>query len=98
MYDLGEWEQFITVMRSVLWSHLHPFIFFLFKLSFQDHVNNIKLGIMAVTAACEELKETEGFGKLLESCSLETMRLLAAEMSSPVVLTRTLWFFARLQT
>ncbi|KAH0631029.1 hypothetical protein JD844_004506 [Phrynosoma platyrhinos] len=38
----------------------------LFKLTFEDHINNIKPGIMAVTIACEELKKSENFSKLLE--------------------------------
>uniref|UniRef100_A0A8C2TY23 Diaphanous related formin 2 n=1 Tax=Coturnix japonica TaxID=93934 RepID=A0A8C2TY23_COTJA len=38
----------------------------LFKLSFEDHVNNIKPGIMSVTLACEELRKSESFSKLLE--------------------------------
>jgi len=38
----------------------------LFKLSFEDHINNIKPGIMAVTLACEDLRKSESFSKLLE--------------------------------
>ncbi|XP_006029533.2 protein diaphanous homolog 2-like [Alligator sinensis] len=38
----------------------------LFKLMFEEHVNNIKPGIMAVTLACEELKKSESFSRLLE--------------------------------
>uniref|UniRef100_A0A663FIM8 Diaphanous related formin 2 n=1 Tax=Aquila chrysaetos chrysaetos TaxID=223781 RepID=A0A663FIM8_AQUCH len=38
----------------------------LFRLMFDEHVNNIKPDIMAVTLACEELKKSESFSKLLE--------------------------------
>ncbi|KAL8180924.1 UNVERIFIED_CONTAM: Protein diaphanous 2 [Gekko kuhli] len=38
----------------------------LFKLTFEEHINNIKPGIMAVTIACEEVKKSESFSKLLE--------------------------------
>uniref|UniRef100_A0A8C0EPS8 Diaphanous related formin 2 n=1 Tax=Bubo bubo TaxID=30461 RepID=A0A8C0EPS8_BUBBB len=38
----------------------------LFRLMFEEHVNNIKPDIMAVTMACEELKKSESFSKLLE--------------------------------
>uniref|UniRef100_A0A8C2U039 Diaphanous related formin 2 n=1 Tax=Coturnix japonica TaxID=93934 RepID=A0A8C2U039_COTJA len=63
--DLAESEQFIIVMSSVkmLRSRLNAI---LFKLSFEDHVNNIKPGIMSVTLACEELRKSESFSKLLE--------------------------------
>uniref|UniRef100_A0A803Y3Q3 Diaphanous related formin 2 n=1 Tax=Meleagris gallopavo TaxID=9103 RepID=A0A803Y3Q3_MELGA len=63
--DLAESEQFIIVMSSVkmLRSRLNAI---LFKLSFEDHINNIKPGIMAVTLACEELRKSESFSKLLE--------------------------------
>ncbi|XP_015133642.3 protein diaphanous homolog 2 isoform X1 [Gallus gallus] len=63
--DLAESEQFIIVMSSVklLRSRLNAI---LFKLSFEDHINNIKPGIMAVTLACEDLRKSESFSKLLE--------------------------------
>ncbi|XP_052528731.1 protein diaphanous homolog 2 isoform X6 [Tympanuchus pallidicinctus] len=63
--DLAESEQFIIVMSSVkmLRSRLSAI---LFRLSFEDHINNIKPGIMAVTLACEELRKSESFSKLLE--------------------------------
>ena len=38
----------------------------LFKLTFEEHVNNIKPSIIAVTLACEELKKSESFNRLLE--------------------------------
>nr|XP_009935484.1 PREDICTED: protein diaphanous homolog 2 [Opisthocomus hoazin] len=63
--DLAEPEQFGVVMSSVkkLQSRLNGI---LFRLMFEEHVNNIKPDIMAVTLACEELKKSEGFSKLLE--------------------------------
>lgn len=38
----------------------------LFKLTFEEQVNNIRPDIMNVTFACEEVKKGEGFSKLLE--------------------------------
>ncbi|PKU36384.1 hypothetical protein llap_13312 [Limosa lapponica baueri] len=63
--DLAEPEQFGVVMSSVkmLRSRLNGI---LFKLTFEEHVNNIKPDIMAVTLACEEMKKSESFSKLLE--------------------------------
>ncbi|KAM4660737.1 protein diaphanous homolog 2 isoform 2-T6 [Amazona ochrocephala] len=63
--DLAEPEQFGVVMSSVkmLRSRLNGI---LFKLMFEEHVNNIKPDIMAVTLACEELKKSDSFSKLLE--------------------------------
>ncbi|XP_061862284.1 protein diaphanous homolog 2 isoform X2 [Colius striatus] len=63
--DLAEPEQFGVVMSSVkmLRSRLNGI---LFKLMFEEHINNIKPDIMAVTLACEELKKSESFSKLLE--------------------------------
>ncbi|XP_072732718.1 protein diaphanous homolog 2 isoform X4 [Ciconia boyciana] len=63
--DLAEPEQFGVVMSSVkmLQSRLNGI---LFRLMFEEHVNNIKPDIMAVTLACEELKKSESFSKLLE--------------------------------
>ncbi|XP_031450160.1 protein diaphanous homolog 2 [Phasianus colchicus] len=63
--DLAESEQFIIVMSSVKMLRLRLNAI-LFKLSFEDHINNIKPGIMAVTLACEELRKSESFSKLLE--------------------------------
>ncbi|XP_036775523.2 protein diaphanous homolog 2 isoform X3 [Manis pentadactyla] len=63
--DLCEPEQFGLVMSSV--KMLHPRLnSILFKLTFEDHINNIKPSIMAVTLACEELKKSESFNRLLE--------------------------------
>ncbi|NXW29721.1 DIAP1 protein, partial [Phaetusa simplex] len=63
--DLFFFEQFGVVMSSVkmLRSRLNGI---LFKLMFEEHVNNIKPDIMAVTLACEEMKKSESFSKLLE--------------------------------
>ncbi|XP_017671492.1 PREDICTED: protein diaphanous homolog 2 isoform X2 [Lepidothrix coronata] len=63
--DLAEPEQFGVVMSSV--KMLRPRLNgILFRLMFEEHVNNIKPDIMAVTMACEELKKSESFSKLLE--------------------------------
>ncbi|KAM9577879.1 protein diaphanous homolog 2 isoform 1-T1 [Trichechus inunguis] len=63
--DLCEPEQFGVVMSSV--KMLRPRLnSILFKLTFEEHVNNIKPSIIAVTLACEELKKSESFNKLLE--------------------------------
>ncbi|XP_078544551.1 protein diaphanous homolog 2 isoform X2 [Lissotriton helveticus] len=63
--DLCEPEQFGVVMSSIkmLRPRLHGI---LFKLTFEEHVNNIRPDIMAVTLACEELKRSESFNKLIE--------------------------------
>ncbi|XP_023105238.1 protein diaphanous homolog 2 isoform X2 [Felis catus] len=64
-HDLSEPEQFGVVMSSV--KMLQPRLnSILFKLTFEEHVNNIKPSIIAVTLACEELKKSESFNKLLE--------------------------------
>ncbi|XP_035581276.1 protein diaphanous homolog 2 isoform X4 [Zalophus californianus] len=63
--DLCEPEQFGVVMSSV--KMLQPRLEnILFKLTFEEHVNNIKPSIIAVTLACEELKKSESFNRLLE--------------------------------
>lgn len=38
----------------------------LFKLTFEEQVNNIRPDIMNVTFACEEVKKSESFSKFLE--------------------------------
>lgn len=38
----------------------------LFKLTFEEQVNNIRPDIMNVTFACEEVKKSDSFSKLLE--------------------------------
>ncbi|ETE59833.1 Protein diaphanous-like 1, partial [Ophiophagus hannah] len=62
--ELAESEQFGIVISSVshLLSRLNAI---LFKLQFNEQVENIKPDIVAVTAACEELRNSENFGSLL---------------------------------
>ncbi|XP_069469093.1 protein diaphanous homolog 2 isoform X2 [Ambystoma mexicanum] len=63
--DLCEPEQFGVVMSSI--KLLRPRLNgILFKLMFEEHVSNIRPDIMAVTLACEELKKSESFNKLIE--------------------------------
>lgn len=63
--DLCEPEQFGVVISSV--KMLQPRLnSILFKLTFEEHINNIKPSIIAVTLACEELKKSESFNRLLE--------------------------------
>lgn len=38
----------------------------LFKLQFDEQLNNIKPDVVSVTAACEELRKSETFSKLLQ--------------------------------
>uniref|UniRef100_A0A8C0J1T7 Diaphanous related formin 3 n=1 Tax=Chelonoidis abingdonii TaxID=106734 RepID=A0A8C0J1T7_CHEAB len=63
--NLSEPEQFGIVMSNVkrLQTRLSAI---LFKLQFEEQVNNIKPDIMAVSAACEEIKKSKSFRKLLE--------------------------------
>ncbi|XP_030594516.1 protein diaphanous homolog 2 isoform X1 [Archocentrus centrarchus] len=63
--ELVESEQFGIVMSSV--KLLRPRLNGIqFKLTFEEQVNNIRPDIMNVTFACEEVKKSEGFFKLLE--------------------------------
>uniref|UniRef100_A0A8C8SPM3 Diaphanous related formin 3 n=1 Tax=Pelusios castaneus TaxID=367368 RepID=A0A8C8SPM3_9SAUR len=63
--NLSEPEQFGIVMSNV--KRLQPRLSaILFKLQFEEQVNNIKPDIMAVSAACEEIKKSRSFSKLLE--------------------------------
>uniref|UniRef100_A0AAQ4PB54 Diaphanous related formin 2 n=1 Tax=Gasterosteus aculeatus aculeatus TaxID=481459 RepID=A0AAQ4PB54_GASAC len=63
--ELVESEQFGIVMSSV--KLLRPRLNgILFKLTFEEQVNNIRPDIMNVTFACEEVKKSEGLCKLLE--------------------------------
>ncbi|XP_054829401.1 protein diaphanous homolog 3 [Eublepharis macularius] len=63
--NLSEPEQFAIVMSGV--KRLQPRLSaILFKLQFEEQVNNIKPDIMAVSAACEEIKKSKSFSKLLE--------------------------------
>ncbi|KAL6117515.1 diaph2 [Pungitius sinensis] len=63
--ELVESEQFGIVMSSV--KLLRPRLNgILFKLTFEEQVNNIRPDIMNVTFACEEVKKSESLCKLLE--------------------------------
>uniref|UniRef100_A0A673UXI3 Protein diaphanous homolog 1 n=1 Tax=Suricata suricatta TaxID=37032 RepID=A0A673UXI3_SURSU len=63
--DLAESEQFGVVMGTV--PRLRPRLnAILFRLQFSEQVENIKPEIVSVTAACEELRKSESFSKLLE--------------------------------
>ncbi|XP_051514390.1 protein diaphanous homolog 1-like isoform X2 [Myxocyprinus asiaticus] len=63
--ELAESEQFGVVISSV--KRLKPRLSaILFKLQFEEQVNNVKPDVVAVTAACEELRQSESFAKLLE--------------------------------
>uniref|UniRef100_A0A803W847 Diaphanous related formin 3 n=1 Tax=Ficedula albicollis TaxID=59894 RepID=A0A803W847_FICAL len=63
--NLSEPEQFGVVMSNV--KRLRPRLSaILFKLQFEEQVNSIKPDIMAVSAACEEIKKSKSFSKLLE--------------------------------
>uniref|UniRef100_A0A671DLE2 Diaphanous related formin 3 n=1 Tax=Rhinolophus ferrumequinum TaxID=59479 RepID=A0A671DLE2_RHIFE len=63
--NLCEPEQFAVVMSNV--KSLRPRLSaILFKLQFEEQVNNIKPDIMAVSTACEEIKKSRSFSKLLE--------------------------------
>ncbi|KAL0974071.1 hypothetical protein UPYG_G00215010 [Umbra pygmaea] len=63
--DLAEAEQFAVVMSTV--NRLKPRLTaILFRLQFEEQLNNIKPDVVSVTAACEELRESSNFSKLLE--------------------------------
>ncbi|GCC29872.1 hypothetical protein chiPu_0008315 [Chiloscyllium punctatum] len=63
--SLSEPEQFGVVMSSV--KNLRPRLnAILFKLQFEEQVNNIRPDVMAVATACEELKKSKRFGNVLE--------------------------------
>ncbi|CAB1428144.1 unnamed protein product [Pleuronectes platessa] len=63
--DLAEAEQFGVVMSSV--KKLMPRLeAILFKLQFEEQLNNIKPDVVSVTAACEELRQSKNFSTLLE--------------------------------
>uniref|UniRef100_A0A8C6RF36 Diaphanous related formin 3 n=1 Tax=Nannospalax galili TaxID=1026970 RepID=A0A8C6RF36_NANGA len=63
--NLCEPEQFAVTMSNV--KKLRPRLSaILFKLQFEEQVNNIKPDIMAVSTACEEIKKSKSFSKLLE--------------------------------
>ncbi|XP_007890050.2 protein diaphanous homolog 2 isoform X3 [Callorhinchus milii] len=63
--DLCEPEQFGVVMSTV--KLLRPRLnSILFKLQFEEYLSNIRPDIMNVTFACEEVKKSENFSKILE--------------------------------
>ncbi|XP_043925014.1 protein diaphanous homolog 1 [Protopterus annectens] len=63
--ELAEPEKFGVVISSV--NRLRPRLnAILFKLLFEEQVNNIKPEIVAITAANEEVRNSESFSKLLE--------------------------------
>ncbi|XP_068106081.1 protein diaphanous homolog 2 isoform X2 [Hyperolius riggenbachi] len=63
--DLCEPEQFGVVMSTV--KMLRPRLNgILFRLTFDEHISNIRPDIMSVTLACEELKKSENFKRMLE--------------------------------
>ncbi|XP_010224807.1 PREDICTED: protein diaphanous homolog 1, partial [Tinamus guttatus] len=63
--DLAEPEQFGVVISSV--SRLRPRLnAILFKLQFNEQIENIKPEIVSVTAACEEVRKSKSFSGLLE--------------------------------
>ncbi|KAG7465366.1 hypothetical protein MATL_G00175690 [Megalops atlanticus] len=63
--DLAESEQFGVVMSSH-WCLLPRLSAILFKLQFEDLMNNIKPDVVSVTAACEELRKSQNFAMLLQ--------------------------------
>uniref|UniRef100_S4R988 FH2 domain-containing protein n=1 Tax=Petromyzon marinus TaxID=7757 RepID=S4R988_PETMA len=63
--DLCEPEQFGVVISSV--KRLRPRLnAILFRLQFDEQVANLKPDIVAVSAACEEIRRSDSFSKLLE--------------------------------
>ncbi|KAM9325781.1 protein diaphanous homolog 2 [Gastrophryne carolinensis] len=63
--DLTEPEQFGVVMSTV--KMLRPRLSGIhFKLTFDEHISNIRPDIINVTIACEELKKSENFKRMLE--------------------------------
>lgn len=63
--DLAEAEQFGVVMSGVkrLKTRLQSI---LFRLQFEEQLNNVKPDVVSVTAACEELNKSQTFAQLLE--------------------------------
>ncbi|KAG8001311.1 Protein diaphanous-like protein 3, partial [Nibea albiflora] len=63
--NLSEPEQFGVVMSSV--KRLRPRLnHILFQLQFEEQVNNLRPDILAVNAACDEVRKSRSFGRLLE--------------------------------
>ncbi|XP_063045485.1 protein diaphanous homolog 1 [Engraulis encrasicolus] len=63
--DMAESEQFAVVISSVnrLQARLTSIQF---RLVFDEQLNNLKPDVVSVSAACEELRQSEAFSKLLE--------------------------------
>ncbi|XP_062380249.1 protein diaphanous homolog 1 [Sardina pilchardus] len=63
--DLAESEQFGVVISSV--NRLKPRLSaILFRLQFEEQLNNLKPDVVAVSAACEEMRQSKAFSQLLE--------------------------------
>uniref|UniRef100_UPI0037E855E0 protein diaphanous homolog 3-like n=1 Tax=Semicossyphus pulcher TaxID=241346 RepID=UPI0037E855E0 len=63
--NLSEPEQFGVVMSSV--KRLRPRLSnILFRLQFEEQVNNLRPDILAVNAACDEVRKSRSFGRMLE--------------------------------
>ncbi|XP_076148848.1 protein diaphanous homolog 1-like [Alosa pseudoharengus] len=63
--DLAESEQFGVVISSV--NRVKPRLnSILFRLQFEEQLNNLKPDVVAVSAACEEMRQSKSFSKLLE--------------------------------
>uniref|UniRef100_A0A673BHQ9 Diaphanous-related formin 3 n=1 Tax=Sphaeramia orbicularis TaxID=375764 RepID=A0A673BHQ9_9TELE len=63
--NLSEPEQFGVVMSSV--KRLHPRLsHILFRLQFEEQVTNLRPDILAVNTACDEVRKSRSFGRLLE--------------------------------
>ncbi|XP_075934011.1 protein diaphanous homolog 3-like [Anarhichas minor] len=63
--SLSEPEQFGIVMSSV--KRLRPRLsHILFRLQFEEQLNNLRPDILAVKAACDEVRKSRSFGRLLE--------------------------------
>uniref|UniRef100_A0A8C4EVC2 Diaphanous-related formin 3 n=1 Tax=Dicentrarchus labrax TaxID=13489 RepID=A0A8C4EVC2_DICLA len=63
--NLSEPEQFGVVMSSV--KRLRPRLsHILFRLQFEEQINNLRPDILAVNAACDEVRKSRSFGRLLE--------------------------------
>ncbi|XP_078267132.1 protein diaphanous homolog 1-like [Rhinoraja longicauda] len=63
--DLSEPEQFIVIMSSM--SRLEARLLAIqFQMQFEEQVNSIKPDIVSVKAACEEVRSSDNFSKLME--------------------------------
>ncbi|CAL8362425.1 unnamed protein product, partial [Gadus morhua 'NCC'] len=63
--SLSEPEQFVLVMSSV--KRLRPRLsHLLFRMQFEEQVSNLRPDILAVSAACDEVRKSRSFSRLLE--------------------------------